>query len=106
MNAYSQVPGKHVSVYVFSFNTERDQREINTKREWHKNTEREWHKLMRLRHDTVNLRADLGSDCLINGFRHLRRLREQRIDFSDLLLAEIAILDCLGVDEHVQRRAA
>ncbi len=47
------------------------------------------------------LGADLGSDCLVNGFRHLRRLREQRIDFRDLLLGEIAILDRLGVDEHV-----
>jgi hypothetical protein len=62
--------------------------------------------IVRLRHDTANLRADLSSDCLINGFRRLRRLREQSIDFSDLLRGEIAILDRLGVDEHVQRRAA
>jgi hypothetical protein len=59
-----------------------------------------------IRHATANLRADFGSDYLINGFRHLRRLREQRIGFSDLLLGEIAILDRLGVDEYIQRRAA
>jgi len=58
-------------------------------------------KFPHLRHDPANLRADLGSDRLIDGFRRLRRLREQRIDFSDLLLGEIAILDRLGVDEHV-----
>jgi hypothetical protein len=59
--------------------------------------------LMGLPHATANLRADLGSDCLINGFRRLRRLREQRIGFSDLLLGEIAILDGLGVFDKPAR---
>jgi len=47
------------------------------------------------------LRANLGSDCQVNKFRRLRRLREQRIDFGDLLFGEIAILNRLGIDEYI-----